>query len=159
MADHIQLVDTGSWQVMSYSALGSGRLSGASGRLPRVRRRELRLSPALQPPPTQVEQLFLESEARTELIFNFAAHAFDVGDFDFDFVLRACLLAAIALLVPGELSVISSSLESSRVRFLGLGVAEEATLPTGLVSATGSAVTVWDAPSAAAAALHALTCV
>ena len=54
-----------------------------------VRRRELRLSPALHPPPPQVEQLFLEAEARAELIFIFAADAFDVAEFVFDFVLRA----------------------------------------------------------------------
>ena len=35
-------------------------------------------------PPPQVEQLFMESEARAEIIFNFAAGAFDVGEFDFD---------------------------------------------------------------------------
>ena len=40
-------------------------------------------------PPPQVEQLYLESEARAEIIFNFAAGAFDVAEFYFDFVLRA----------------------------------------------------------------------
>ena len=37
-------------------------------------------------PPPQVEQLFLEAEARAEIIFNFAAGAFDVAEFFFDFV-------------------------------------------------------------------------
>ena len=49
-------------------------------------RRELRLSPALQPPPPQVEQLFLEAEARAKLIFIFAADIFDVAEFFFDFL-------------------------------------------------------------------------
>ena len=40
-------------------------------------------------PPPQVEQLYLEAEARAELIFIFAAGAFDVAEFYFDFVLRA----------------------------------------------------------------------
>ena len=34
-------------------------------------------------------QLSLEAEARAELIFIFAADAFDVGEFVFDFVVRA----------------------------------------------------------------------
>ena len=37
-------------------------------------------------PPPQVEQLYLEAEARAEIIFNFAAGAFDVAEFFFDFV-------------------------------------------------------------------------
>ena len=37
-------------------------------------------------PPPQVEQLFLEAEARAEVIFIFAAGAFDVAEFFFDFV-------------------------------------------------------------------------
>ena len=36
-----------------------------------------------------MEQLYLEAEARAELIFIFAADAFDVAEFYFDFVLRA----------------------------------------------------------------------
>ena len=40
-------------------------------------------------PPPQVEQLYLESEARAEIIFIFAADAFDVAEFFVDFVLRA----------------------------------------------------------------------
>ena len=36
-----------------------------------------------------MEQLFLEAEARAEIIFIFAAGAFDVAEFYFDFVLRA----------------------------------------------------------------------
>ena len=40
-------------------------------------------------PPPQVEQLYLEAEARAEIIFNFAADAFDVAEFFYDFVLRA----------------------------------------------------------------------
>ena len=35
-------------------------------------------------PPPQVLQLYLEAEARAEIIFNFTAGAFDVGEFDFD---------------------------------------------------------------------------
>ena len=38
------------------------------------------------PPPPQVEQLYLEAEARAEIIFIFAAGAFDVAEFFFDFV-------------------------------------------------------------------------
>ena len=40
-------------------------------------------------PPPQVLQLYLEAEARAEIIFIFAAGAFDVAEFYFDFVLRA----------------------------------------------------------------------
>ena len=40
-------------------------------------------------PPPQVEQLYLEAQARAEIIFIFAAGAFDVAEFYFDFVLRA----------------------------------------------------------------------
>ena len=36
-----------------------------------------------------MEQLYLEAEARAEIIFIFAAGAFDVAEFYFDFVLRA----------------------------------------------------------------------
>ena len=37
-------------------------------------------------PPPQVEQLYLEAEARAELIFIFAADAFDVAEFVFDYL-------------------------------------------------------------------------
>ena len=37
-------------------------------------------------PPPQVLQLYLEAEARAEIIFIFAAGAFDVAEFFFDFV-------------------------------------------------------------------------
>ena len=40
-------------------------------------------------PPPQVLQLYLEAEARAEIIFNFAADAFDIAEFFYDFVLRA----------------------------------------------------------------------
>ena len=54
-----------------------------------VRGRELLLLSCTTAPPPQVMQLLLEAEARAELIFIFAADAFDVAEFFFDFVVRA----------------------------------------------------------------------
>ena len=51
-----------------------------------VGRRELRHFEALQPPPSQVELLFLEAEARAEIFFVFLTGTFDVVEFDFDFL-------------------------------------------------------------------------
>ena len=54
-----------------------------------VGRRELRHFEALQPPPSQVELLFLEVEARAKIIFVIFAGTFDVAEFDFDFLVCA----------------------------------------------------------------------
>ena len=54
-----------------------------------VRGRELLLLSCTTAPPPQVMQLFLEAEARAELIFIFAADAFDVAEFFFDLVVSA----------------------------------------------------------------------
>ena len=59
-----------------------------------VGRRELRHFEALQPPPSQVELLFLEAEARAEIIFVFLTGTFDVARFDFDFLACASCVGA-----------------------------------------------------------------